>query len=273
MEGWSGWETDGGPLGSQVIVAGVGSDVVETQPTGSVRVVNLQQPGVAYAAPQRPVPSWVGPALGCAALLVLVVLLALATRRLPWRPRRVAVFTVAGVVFVGFVGVAVGRFVVPTADHYTRSQVQQAWLNGTYVGSSGNWLVTPSQCAILIGALGWKGPVPSALTTTVAPDGPGQAVPTCDMEARLSQAQNVAAMEQPLNRQRNQNAISYFLYLNLGTNATGAVQAASQSACSRLRGSCEPTGNDGHLLAYYAVRLVFPNKDYSLWQKMMGWVA
>ncbi len=269
VDGWSGWETAGGPARVR-LAAGVGSDVVEVQPSGSVRVVNLYQPGVAYAPPQRSVPSWVEPALGLAGLMVLLVLAGCAAWRLPWRPWRVAVFTVAGVVLVGFGGVAVGRFVAPMADHYTRSQVQQAWVNGTYVGSWGNWLVTPSQCAILTGALGWKGPVPSTLTTTVAPDGPGQAVPTCDLEARHSQAQNVAAMGQPLNRQLSQNAISYFLFLNLGTTAPRAVQTASQSACSRLRGACEPSGANGHFLAYYAVRLVFPPKDYGLWQKVIG---
>jgi hypothetical protein len=29
-------------------------------------------------------------------------------------------------------------------------------------------------------------------------------------------------------------------------------------------------GTNGKFEAYYAVRLVFPPKDYSLWQKVMG---
>ncbi len=72
------------------------------------------------------------------------------------------------------------------AARYTQSEVQQAWLNGTYSGSAGSWLVTPSQCAVLTRALEWEGPIPTTLTTTVAIDGPRQAVPTCELQARQS---------------------------------------------------------------------------------------
>lgn len=272
VDGWTGWETFGGPVRTR-LAAGLGPDVLEVQPSGSLRVVNLQQPGVAYAAPQRPVPSWAGPALGGAALLVVALLLALAARRLPWRPRRVAVFTVAGVVLAGFGGAAIGRFVIPPAARYTEGQLQRAWHDGADAGASGSWLLTPSQCHVLTAALGWKGPIPTTLTTTVAPDGPAQAVPACEVLARQSVAQHTAAMRRPLDEKLNQGSISYFLYLNLGSNATGAVQAASQVACSRLRGTCRPSGANGHLLACYAVQILLPEKGYHLWQKMMGWVA
>lgn len=77
-------------------------------------------------------------------------------------------------------------------------------------------------------------------------------------------------MRRPLDEQLNQNATSYFLYVNLGSNATEAAQTAAQTACRALSGTCSPTGNNGHFPAYYAVQLLFPKKDYSLWQKVMG---
>lgn len=268
VDGYPGWEALGGPTTNVHLVADIGGNVVEVLVNGGLRVVAVNPTLGLVPSAGRSVPGWVGPALGLAVLMVLLVLAGFATWRLPWRAR-VAVFSAVGVVLFGVGGVAVGRFVIPTAARYTRSQVQQAWVDGSYAGSSGNWLVTPSQCAILTRALGWKGPVPTTLTTMVAADGPRQAVPTCDLEARQSQAQNVAAMRQPLNRQLNQNATSYFLFLNLGSDATGAVQTTAQSACSRLRGACEPTGENGHFAAYYGVRLLFPEKEYSLWQKVI----
>ncbi|MHB1527204.1 MAG: signal peptidase II [Candidatus Dormibacteria bacterium] len=268
VDGEPGWESLGGPAKVH-LVADVGGSVVEVLVNGGVRAVAINPALGLVPSPGRSVPGWVGPALGLAVLVILLVLAGFATWRLPWRPR-VAVFTAAGVVLFGFGGVAVGRFVIPPAARYTQSQVHQAWLNGTSAGSSGNWLVTPSQCAILTRALEWKGPVPTTLTTTVAIDGPRQAVPTCELQARQSAAQDVAAMRQPLNDQLNQNSISYFLYLNLGSNATAPVQAESQTACLALRGACAPTGNSGHFMAYYSVQLVFPPKVYNLWQKLMG---
>jgi hypothetical protein len=77
-------------------------------------------------------------------------------------------------------------------------------------------------------------------------------------------------MNHPLSGGLNQDAITYYVQIDLGATATATTQAASQSACRKLGTACEPLGTNGKFEAYYAVRLVFPPKDYSLWQKVMG---
>ena len=270
VDGYAGWEALGGPPTNVHLLADVGGSVVEALAGGGLRVVAVN-PALALAPPVgRSVPPWLASALGLAVFVVLVILAGFATWRLPRRPR-VAVAAVAGVVLFGIGAVAAGRFVVPPAARYTWSQVNQAWLNGTYAASVASWLLTPSQCKVLAPAAGWKGPIPTTLTTTVAIDGPHQAVPTCELQARKSVAQSIAAMGRPLDKQLSLNTTSYFLYLNLGSNATAAVQISSRSACERLLGTCIATGNSGRWAAYYSVQLAFPKKAYSLWQKVMGW--
>lgn len=156
VDGYPGWEALGGPTTNNVrLVADIGGTVVEALATGGVKAVAVNPTVGSVPSPGRAVPGWVGPSLGFAVLLALLVLAGFAAWRLPWRPR-VAVFTAAGVVMFGIGGVAVGRFVLPTAARYTRSQVRQAWLNGTYAASVGSWLITPSQCEVLATAVGWK---------------------------------------------------------------------------------------------------------------------
>lgn len=266
VESWQGWESLGQPASVRQLAL-VGASVVEVGTGGALKIVAIPS-ALAFPPPTPTVAGWLDPLLGAAVLLILLVLAGFATWRLPWRPR-IAVFAVVGVVLVGGGGVAMGRVVMAPPGTYTRKQIQQAWYNGTGAGSSGSWLVTPSQCSMIAAASGWHGPLPTMLTTSVAADGPAQAVPTCDLMARLNVAQYVAASASPLDRAKSQDVTSYFVYLNLGSSAPPAAQAASEAACLRLPG-CQSTGQNGHLPAYYAVRLSFPPKAYGLWQKVMG---
>ena len=272
--GWeSTWRSVGG-VASVHILAAVGGNVVEVLKGGSLNVVAID-PLLAYMPTQRSVPGWVGPALGLAVLLVLLVLAGFAAWRLPWRPR-VAVFAAVGVVLFGLGGVAVGRFVIPPAARYTRSQVQEAWVNGVDAAGIGSWLLTPPQCGWLARAVGWHGPLPNEVTTAGEPSYgqlPNEVVPSCAVWAQQSPAQDHAAMRHPLSVDLNQDSTTYYLQVDLGPVATAAIQAAAQSACTRLGSACEPLGQNGHFVAYYAVRVALPHSFYSGWQKVMGGAA
>lgn len=275
VDGWSGWESLGGPTTTVHLVADAGGSVVEALAGGGVKVVAVPPTVGFMPSSGRSVPWWVGPAFGLAVLLALLTLAGFAAWRLPWRPR-VAVFAAAGVLVFGAGGVAVGRFVIPSAARYTRSQVQEAWVNGVDAAGIGSWLLTPPQCGWLARAVGWHGPLPNEVTTAGEPSYgqlPNEVVPSCAVWAQQSPAQDHAAMRHPLSVDLNQDSTTYYLQIDLGPVATAATQAAAQSACTRLGSACEPLGQNGHFVAYYAVRVALPHSFYSLWQKVMGGAA
>ncbi len=275
VDGWSGWESLGGPTTTVHLVADVGGSVVEVLAGGGVKVVAVPPTVGLMPSPGRSIPGWAGPAFGLAVLLALLTLAGFAAWRLPWRPR-VAVFTAAGVLVFGAGGVAVGRFVIPPAARYTRSQVQEAWVNGADAAGIGSWLLTPPQCGWLARAVGWHGPLPNEVTTAGEPSYgqlPNEVVPSCAVWVQQSPAQDHAAMRHPLSVDLNQDSTTYYLQIDLGPVATAVTQAAAQGACTRFASACEPVGQNGKFLAYYAVRVALPHSFYSVWQKVLGGAA
>lgn len=238
VDGWSGWETAGGPVRVR-LAAGVGSDVVEVQPSGPVRVVNLYQPGLAYAAPQRAVPSWVGPALGLAALgLAALVLGGLAWWRLPRRPRAVGLL-VAGVLLVAAGGVTAGRFMVPIG-RYTRGQIQWAWLNGVVEGGQGSAvMLTVAQCHQVAEAVGWRGPLPTSITVPSALR-PGEMVPSCQEVFSTPGWWRRVERAEPLTRNPGGGPVEEWLSIDLGPDVNGLPGSPAAAACSSLGARCQP---------------------------------
>lgn len=260
VDGWSGWETAGGPARVR-LAAGVGSDVVEVQPSGSVRVVNLYQPGLAYPAPQRAVPSWVGPALGLAALLALLVLGGLAWWRLPRRPRAVGLL-VAGVLLVAAGGVTAGRFVVPIGQ-YTRGQIQWAWLNGVVEGRQGSTvMLTVAQCHQVAEAVGWRGPLPTSITVPSALR-PGEMVPSCQEVFTTPGWWKRVEAREPLTRNPGGGPVEEWLSIDLGPDVTGLPGSAAAAACSSLGARCQP-GIVSRMPDANVVSLTIPAKAASL---------
>ena len=268
VDGWSGWGTDGGPVRVR-LAAGVGSDVVEVQPSGSVRVVNLYQPGLAWPAPERPVPSWVGPALGSAALVVFVVLLALAARRLPDQARRVVLATVAaGSIALG--GVAIGRFVVPIG-RYSRSQVQLAWQDGG--GAAGtaasSVILTVAQCATVAEAVGWRGPLPTSVTAASA-FMPREVVPSCQWVFVTPAWWQRMRAQEPLNRRLDGGGpVDERLDIGLGPQTDGGPGSPAAAACSALGARCQPGILSG-IPDANVVSLVIPPKLDRLFAELLG---
>lgn len=154
------------------------------------------------------------------------------------------------------------------ARQVSQKDLGQAWVDGTYSGSNGHVMLTPSQCSTVASAGGWHGPLPAALTTTSEMN-VGEVLPTCMWVITQSAAQHRLALQSPLSVADNQAETDY-LEFDLGPLAPGGLGSPAQKACAALGGACQAIGNEGKFMpTYNMVRLVIPEKAYALFNLLV----